>query len=136
MAKKKAKTINELKCEFELDHAEQLFGIIEEISFQCPRIDEFIEDLEGFERHLDKLSSLSDHNDNDINVPYIEREMDILHAYLPGIKSQFEELRKSYGNLREWGDAWKSLAKKLFEDIPYNNKYLDKKFKNKNIEDE
>jgi hypothetical protein len=122
MAKKKAKTINELKCEFELDHAEQLFGIIE--------------DLEGFERHLDKLSSLSDHNDNDINVPYIEREMDILHAYLPGIKSQFEELRKSYGNLREWGDAWKSLAKKLFEDIPYNNKYLDKKFKNKNIEDE
>jgi hypothetical protein len=129
MAKNKAKTINDLKYEFDLDHAEQLFGITEEISFQCPRIDAFIEDLDEFEKHLNKLSALTDHNDNDINVPYIEREINILHAYLPAIKSQFEELRNSYKNLRQRGDEWKTLAEKLFEDIPHNNKYVDKKFK-------
>jgi len=127
MSSKKVKkeTIEDLKRSFDLKHSEELFGIIEEIPFQCPRIDEFISDLDKFEEHLDKLSSLTDHNENDINVPYIERETNILHAYLPAIKTQFEELRKSYENLRQWGDEWKSLAKKLFDKIPYKE-YMKK----------
>ena len=121
-------TLNELKNDLNLDHSEELFGIEKEISYQCPRIDSFISDIEVMKDHINRLSDLANHNENNINEIYIQRECNILKEYDITIRESFEELRKSCDNLRLRGEGWKKLARNLFEKVPNNKRFIDPKF--------
>jgi chromosome segregation ATPase len=122
-------TINKLKSKFGIEHSNEVFGIKKEASYQCPRIDSFIEDIEFLEQHLNRLEKYALDNPEKINDLYINREYDVVKSYVNTLKNQFEELRESCDNLRNFGNDWKKLAITLFEDIPNNKKYINEKYR-------
>jgi hypothetical protein len=122
-------SVDGLKSLLNLDNSEDLFGIEKEIPYQCPRVDSFISDVEAMENHVDRLLTLIDENNENVNKTYIERECKILKEYEESLKVSFEELRTSCDNLRNRGEGWKRLARNMFDYVPNNKRFVDPKFK-------
>lgn len=119
-----------LKQKFNLKSSEELFGITPEMPLQCPRINEFEDDLDLLKKHFDKLCSLIKDKDNiSLNAEYIEREIAIIEKYFEYINNGYEELRTACENLRNRGNGWKLLFKEAFPYIPNNVDHIDEKFK-------
>jgi len=123
-------TTDTLKRNFNLQHSEPLFGIIEEMPLQCPRINQFQEDMESLMSHVEKLRGLLNEEKElmELNLKLMIREVEIINQYRHPMNESFEELRTACENLRSWGHGWKGLAKKLFSKVPNNKTFLDKKF--------
>lgn len=132
-------TVDDLKEKFELQHSEELFGIEAEIPTQCTRIDSFIHDISDIIDHTERLKNLLDPDDNlnNINKPYIDREIEIIKLYQESLKNGFEELRTACEKLRKRGNEWEHLARNMFPEIPDNKRFIDKKYsKRKTQQDE
>ena len=126
-------TVDEYKSNLGLEHSEELFGIEIELPYQCPRIDSFIADIEMLHNHLNRLNNLVDNNENNVNAIYIQRECNIIKEYESVMKESYEEVRKACEKLRSRGEAWKRLARNLFDEVPNNKRFIDDKFKSKTI---
>jgi hypothetical protein len=121
-------TVDDLKHKLDLNHSEELFGIEIEIPQQCPKINSFIDDIKAMRDHINRLSELIDDNENNTNKIYIERECNIIKEYEKVLIESFEEVRDACQSLRTRGEQWKQLTRNLFDNIPYNKKYIDPKF--------
>lgn len=118
-------TILGLKSKLGFKHSDQIFGIPDEIPFQCPRIDSFIADIKLMQDHIERLQKLVHDNENNINEDHIGRECSILKEYQKTFIDSFEELRTACDNLRTRGNLWKRLANKLFDSLDNNKKFID-----------
>ena len=121
-------TVDDLKSKLDLDSSEELFGIEIEVPQQCPKINSFIDDIKVMRDHINRLSELINDNENNSNRIYIERECNIIKEYEKVLIESFEEVRDACQSLRTRGEGWKRLARNLFDNIPYNKKYVDPKF--------
>ena len=121
--------VDVLKRQLQVDHSEDVFGIEPEIPTQCPRIDLFKKDVDALFEHIKRMKTLiEDGEDNAINaqlnIPYLQREIEIIRLYENSLDIQFEELRTACDSLRTRGSGWKQLARNLFNKVPNNKSFI------------
>lgn len=103
--------INKFKLEHGYDTSEELFGIPEPSEHQCPKIDEIKKNIiESY----DLLRKGIQFNDYDVLLYNSEQAKDNLST----LDYDVEDLRQAIMEAREWGMAWKELAKRLINDLP------------------
>jgi hypothetical protein len=99
--------IDELKAINGYLTSEEMFGIDSPPDYQCPKIDKIIKAIRAIEKNAkvgqyDEFEGLKD-------------KLEDIDYYVYDLESQLEELRSNIDLLREWGLAWKKLAKEFAE---------------------
>lgn len=107
-------TVDGIKYSLVLQESEEVFEITAEIPQQCPRINQFIKDVDILKDHLSLLQDLMENPSK--NKEYIEREIRVITEYVSSFNPEFEELRTACETLRKWGNEWKHLARNIFDE--------------------
>lgn len=120
--------INKIKQELEIKTSEDLFGIDPQPEQQCPKVDEHLRinnvTIKWIEGYIKDIKGTEDLDDIYKCADDIEWEVDNLNA-----EPSLEELRLKCDMIRQWGQQWKDLAKKLineredFIDLVGDNQY-------------
>ncbi len=88
--------------------SEDVFGIITPPSFQCRNIDAMIDNMKQLTLRIDSIDqSLWRKEYDDMQQP-----IDEMYNYLID-KDTLEKLRRDIIDIREWGEDWKQLAKRI-----------------------
>lgn len=88
--------------------SEDILGLSNPIKHQCPTIDTYVKkakELTGYVNDLGNVESLEE-------VVSIYKDLD---WDIGDVEGNFENLRNSCAELREWGQQWKGLAKLLMD---------------------
>lgn len=101
-------------------NSEGLFCIDEPPAYQCPRIDEVINNASNaISKCKDVRKNI--YNDSDIS----EGEIEEISDNLSDVDSTMEDIRSAIEEVREWGNSWKELAKDLvFDKLRYDKEFM------------
>ena len=88
--------------------SEKKWGIAPQPDATCPLIDDALDDLRRALKELDGWDKCED-------VGELRHKCDMGAWYADRLNVTLEEIRKSAGEIRDWGDAWKTLAKDQLE---------------------
>jgi predicted nuclease with TOPRIM domain len=102
--------IEQLKSIHKAETSEQLFQIDDPIDYQCPKFDE----LSKKAKNLYKTSQLGRYEEDDNET--LRDKLSEIAWDSSDLEEQIEELRDAIVSVRQWGDEWKKLAKKLIEE--------------------
>ena len=98
------KTVAELKKKYRHLPLHFLFGIEKEIDFQCPTLDEYLEQLEEVKTALEKIRKSSNLEMAKIHAATALHAMDEIPSGIDQLtRGNFEKLRKT-------SESWKQLA--------------------------
>ena len=100
-------------------NSEEVFGIKQPVDYQCKTIDTYIEKVNkalGHVSDLDSVSSVDDAKDLQFEIEY----------YLGDLEGDLEEIRRTFEKLRDWGQAWKELAKTVIKEHNLSEEYAAK----------
>lgn len=100
---KVANTVDDLKKITGLS-SEGLFGIKSPASYTCPKINDLISNTNTNFKFAKRCIESGDYDDG---IYYAELMRD-------DTVETVEDIRTKMGNVREWGEEWKDLAKNLF----------------------
>ena len=89
--------------------SESILGIPKPPDHQCPDIDGYVNNANIIESAISDALKCDELEDMKSNVEDAD-----WHA--SDIKGYFEDLRENMDLLRQWGQEWKDLAKRLIED--------------------
>lgn len=93
--------------------SEDILGLTSPVEYQCDNITNLIKKFNS----IQFLSNLTRRDDSDDNEFLRDRLSDIAWESVD-LEDEIEEIRSEIEKLREWGQEWKELAKKLI--IDYN----------------
>jgi hypothetical protein len=112
---------NEIKKTNMVGASEQLFGLCEQPKNNCPYIDRKIDllfsDIDCLLGMLDKITSTPNPGKEEIQA--FKSKIQDFYKY----ENYLNELRTNFENLREWGEDWKKLSKKLIIENQLIDKY-------------
>ncbi len=121
--KKRIDSVEKLKKKYSGLPTSFLFAIDQEIDFQCPIIDDYIEKLEKCKRHLTKAKRAKTTETKDIQI------LSALY-FLEDIDEQLDTVtRGNFIALREVLKQWKHLALKAIDETKSVEKFLNIKWK-------
>lgn len=110
--------INKLKEENLSKTSEELFNVVEPVPYQCSKIDSVIKTLQQMEKE-------SDVGKYDDDVEDLKNRLDSVNWEFSGLIDTIEELRTAIGDVRDWGNGWKKLCKKIIENENFDvSKYI------------
>jgi len=119
VSKKKApKSVAELKRKYKDLPLHFLFGIREEIDYQCPLLDAYLKELKIAVESLQKIRRCKNLENAQVEAAKA------LHALLEVSENIDEETRKNFEKLRETGEAWKQLAIEAMNETKQPEKFL------------
>lgn len=84
--------------------SEAIFGIKAQPEANCPTIDGYIKDA-GF--HIDNVVEAESEEETKREGRFAKNE----------VRDMMEDLRARFDSLREWGEAWKEMAKELYDKV-------------------
>jgi len=84
--------------------SEKKWGITPQPEPACPMIDDALDDLRSALKELDGWDRCDD-------VGELKNKCDMGSWYADRLNVTLEKIRERAGEIRDWGDAWKSLAK-------------------------
>jgi hypothetical protein len=99
--------INELKAINGYSTSEEMFGIDSPPDYQCPLIDKIVKAIREIESNT-RVSNYDEWED-------LKEKLDMIDYYVYDLESELETLRANIDLLRNWGNAWKELAKEFAE---------------------
>lgn len=117
-AKRKVTTVKQLKRKYNNLPLSFLFGIGQELEFQCPIIDEYIEKLESCRNHLAKAKrarTIESKNGHILKALYAINEMDV---------DLDNKTRDNFAELREYAKKWKSFAIRILDETKNPEKFV------------
>lgn len=106
------RTLQDLKESY-ICSSEKLLGITEQPDQQCPRVDEAIRDYDRMFREIKSickdLSRVDGAEEMASDIDWWNGNVDFVGA--------LEDLRTQCMNIRDWGQQWKDLAKRLISKV-------------------
>ncbi len=108
-------TIDAIKAATGAAQSEKIFGFDPPVPHQCKFFDQVIQGIKDFNNHV---------NDAERDLNNVEGGEDALSSIYSaqsecyGLTDKVEDLRKAIEGVRDWGQAWKDLAKKFAELLP------------------
>jgi hypothetical protein len=94
--------------------SEKKWGIVPQPEPTCPLIDDALDDLRSALKELDGWDKCED-------VGELKHKCDMGAWYADRLNVTLEKIRERAGEIRDWGDAWKTLAK---DHAPMNEEYI------------
>ncbi len=116
----KVSTVRQLKRKYNDLPLSYLFGIIDEIDYQCPRIDSYIDEVLACKSSLIKARRARKLDSKNAHLLEAMYKIDQLDEKLD------RDVRDSFIKLREYADQWKRLALLAINDSKNPEKYLKK----------
>lgn len=117
---KRVTTVRQLKRKYNDLPLSFLYGIPQELEFQCPMIDEYIEKIESCRESLKKAKrarTLETKNSHVLKAIYSLENMD----------TNLDEItRNNFESLREYAKQWKLFAIRLLDFTKSPEKFLSK----------
>jgi len=98
---------DELKAINGYSTSEEMFDIELPPDYQCPFIDKIVKAIREIEKNA-KVGKYDEFED-------LKNKLEEIDYYVYDLESKLEELRNNIELLREWGYAWKKLAKEFVE---------------------
>lgn len=95
------------------------YGLPEQPGDTCPMIDDVISILRNAESHLKGYERLEDPDELKEVISNIETEL--FWGWKSNTEGKLEEIRAHVTTIREWGQAWKDLAKDLMAEKEANS---------------
>lgn len=121
---KEIRTVRQLKKKYSEVPLNFLFGIPEELEYQCPSIDEYISKLEDCRASLEKAKrarTLETKDGHIVKALYAIHELD---------NKLDNSVRTNFISLREFALEWKRLTIKLLNATKNPENYILKNWKN------
>jgi len=94
--------------------SEKKWGITPQPEPTCPLIDDALDDLRSALKELDGWDKCDD-------VVELKHKCDMGAWYADRLNVTLEKIRERAGEIRDWGDAWKTLAK---DHTPMSDEYI------------
>ena len=119
---KEVTTVRQLKRKYDDVPLSFLFGISQEVDYQCPTIDEYIDKIELCRRHLDKAKrarTLETKDGHILRAMYALSDIDV---------DLDKKTRENFIRLRETVREWKGLAIRLLNVTRTPEKFVTKKW--------
>ncbi|MDG1435079.1 MAG: hypothetical protein P8Q41_13755 [Saprospiraceae bacterium] len=102
--KSKPKTVYDLKRKYQQLPLNYLFGIEDEIDFQCPILDDYLEKLEVVQKKLEKIR-----RGKNIDTAQVDALAALFQ--LADLEKGIDEItRMNFEKMRDYAKAWKELA--------------------------
>lgn len=115
------RTVYQLRKKYDGVPLSYLYGIEDEIDFQCPIIDDYIDKIQECKNILAKAKRAKRLETKD---GHIMKALHILH----NIDTELDEVtRGNFIKLRDYADSWKKLAIRLLNASRNPEKYMPKK---------
>ncbi|PAD70598.1 hypothetical protein CHH83_02005 [Bacillus sp. 7586-K] len=106
MNKEESITIwGKIKDEYGVGRTEELFGINDPVEYQCSFIDEVIKTVKSIQKDLNYFKY-------DEKEELMER-LDSISWDIRGLDDDINEIRSALEEVREWGNQWKDLCKRI-----------------------
>lgn len=107
------KTLADLKESYGFVSSEKILGITEQPEQQCPRVDEAIRDYDRMYKEIKSickdLARIDGAEEMASDIEWWNGNVDFVGA--------LEDLRTQCMNIRDWGQQWKYLAKRLIDKV-------------------
>jgi hypothetical protein len=94
--------------------SEKKWGITPQPEPTCPLIDDALDDLRSALKELDGWDKCDE-------VGELQHKCDMGAWYADRLNVTLEKIRERAGEIRDWGDAWKTLAK---DHAPMSDEYI------------
>lgn len=99
-----------IKDEHGVGRTEEIFGLNDPVEYQCSFIDEVVKKVKGVQK--------------DCNYYRHDEKEDLIHRLdsivydIGNLDDEINEIRSAIEDVREWGNQWKDLCKKII--LKYN----------------
>lgn len=116
--KKPIKTVANLKKKYDDLPLNFIFGITEEIDYQCPTLNEYLKEIEKIKEALKKIRRCKSLDSAKLHAAKA------LHSLEPLEKEIDETTRNNFELLREFGCEWKQLAIRAIDETKNPEKFV------------